>query len=272
MNALDTFFFGTYPYIALTVFLLGSLIRFDRDQYTWKSDSSQLLRTKSLRWGSNLFHVGILFLFFGHTVGMLTPHAVYEPFMTAGTKQLMAMVSGGLFGLFGFVGVSILLHRRLSDARIRATSKTSDIVLLWLLWAQFALGLATIPLSAQHLDGSMMVALAEWAQRIVTFRPGAVELVAGAPGVFKAHMVLGMTIFLVFPFTRLVHVWSGFGTLAYAIRPYQLVRSRRLNLPAGHLHPQRALPQGMPQARPATPQPAHADPRRPPRDERPHAA
>ena len=230
MNYLDNFLFGYYPYICLTVFLLGSLLRYDRDQYTWKSDSSQLLRAGQLRWGSNLFHVGILFLFFGHSVGMLTPHFVYEPFMTAGAKQLLAMISGGIFGLFGFIGVSLLLHRRLSDARIRATSKTSDIVLLWLLWLQFALGLATIPLSAQHLDGGMMMKLAEWAQRIVTFRAGAPELLAEAGFIFKAHMFLGMSIFLIFPFTRLVHVWSGFGTLAYVVRPYQLVRSRRVGM------------------------------------------
>ncbi len=230
MSYLHHFIFGIYPYIALSVFLLGSLIRFDRDQYTWKSDSSQLLRAGQLRWGSNLFHVGILFLFFGHTVGMLTPHFVYEPFMTAGAKQILAMVSGGIFGVFGFIGVSLLLHRRLTDPRIRATSKTSDIVLLWLLWAQFALGLATIPLSAQHLDGSMMMKLAEWAQRIVTFRGGAAELLDEASWVFKAHMFLGMSIFFIFPFTRLVHVWSGFGTLAYVARPYQLVRSRRMGL------------------------------------------
>ncbi|MDO9258302.1 MAG: respiratory nitrate reductase subunit gamma, partial [Polaromonas sp.] len=147
---LHGFLFGVYPYICLTVFLLGSLIRFDRDQYTWKSDSSQLLRAGQLRWGSNLFHVGVLFLFFGHTFGMLTPHFVYEPFISAGNKQIMAMVSGGLFGVFGFIGVSLLLHRRLSDERIRINSKTSDIVLLVLLWLQLALGLATIPLSAQH--------------------------------------------------------------------------------------------------------------------------
>jgi nitrate reductase gamma subunit len=252
---LDSFLFGTYPYICLSVFLLGSLLRFDRDQYTWKSDSSQLLRSGSLRWGSNLFHVGILFLFFGHGVGMLTPHALYEPFIGAGAKQLVAMVSGGLFGLLGFAGVSILLHRRLVDPRIRATSRPGDVLLLVLLWLQFALGLATIPLSAQHLDGGMMMRLAEWAQRIVTFRAGTVELLAGASWVFKAHMALGMSIFLIFPFTRLVHVWSGFGTLAYVFRPYQLARSRRLNLPQGHLVPRRHVPAGS-----ATPRPAQALP------------
>jgi nitrate reductase gamma subunit len=235
---LDTLLFGIYPYICLAVFFIGSWARFDRDQYTWKSDSSQLLRTGSLRWGSNLFHVGVLFLFFGHTVGMLTPHFLYEHFIGAGAKQLMAMVSGGIAGLMGFVGLSLLLHRRLSDARIRATSKTSDILILVLLWVQLALGLATIPLSAQHLDGSMMMRLAEWGQRIVTFRSGAVDLLAGAGWIFKTHMFLGMSIFLIFPFTRLVHVWSGFGTLAYVLRPYQVVRARRLNLPPGHMQSQ----------------------------------
>ncbi len=239
MKTLDTFLFGIYPYIALTVFFLGSLIRFDRDQYTWKSDSSQLLKAGQLRWGSNLFHVGVLFLFFGHFFGMLTPHFVYEPFLGAGAKQLMAMVSGGIAGLLGFIGVTLLLHRRLFEPRIRINSRTSDIVLLVLLWLQLALGLATIPLSAQHLDGSMMLKLAGWAQHIVTFQTGAVELLAGAGWIFKMHMFLGMSIFFIFPFTRLVHVWSGFGTVAYLFRPYQVVRARRLNVPAGHNQPRR---------------------------------
>jgi nitrate reductase gamma subunit len=239
MNAFDNFLFGLYPYIALTVFFLGSLIRFDRDQYTWKSDSSQLLKAGQLRVGSNLFHVGVLFLFFGHFFGMLTPHFVYEHLIDAGSKQMMAMVSGGIAGLLAFIGVTMLLHRRLTEPRIRATSKTSDIVLLVLLWLQLALGLATIPLSAQHLDGSMMMVLAEWGQRIVTFRGGAAELLIGAGWIFKMHMFLGMSIFLIFPFTRLVHVWSGFGAVAYLVRPYQVVRARRLNVPAGHNQPRR---------------------------------
>ena len=234
MNALDTFLFGLYPYICLTVFLLGSLIRFDRDQYTWKSDSSQLLKAGQLRWGSNLFHIGVLFLFFGHFAGLLTPHFVYEPFVSAADKQLMAMITGGVAGLLGFIGVSLLLHRRLFEPRIRINSKTSDIVLLVLLWLQFALGLATIPVSAQHLDGGLMMAFGEWAQHIVTLRPGAVDFLSGAGVLFKIHLFLGMSIFLVFPFTRLVHVWSGFGAVAYLVRPYQVVRARRLNVPAGH--------------------------------------
>ena len=235
----NTVLFGIYPYICLAVFFIGSWMRFDRDQYTWKTDSSQLLRRGTLRWGSNLFHYGVLFLFFGHAFGMLTPHFLYEGLISTGAKQLLAMVCGGIAGVIALIGLTMLLVRRLGDERIRATSKFSDILLLWLLWIQLALGLATIPLSAQHLDGSVMVSLAEWAQRLLTFRSGGVELLAGKSWVFKAHMFLGMTLFLIFPFTRLVHVWSGFATLGYLRRPYQLVRARRLNLPADRQTPTR---------------------------------
>jgi len=239
MNALNLFLFGVYPYICLSVFFVGSLIRFDRDQYTWKSDSSELLKRGQLRLGSNLFHVGVLLLLFGHFFGLLTPHWVYEQLIEASSKQMLAMVSGGIAGSLGILGVSILLHRRLSEPRIRINSKTSDIVLLFILWLQFALGLATITVSAQHLDGSEMLKLAEWAQRIVTLRAGAPDLLLDSGWIFKAHMFLGMSIFLIFPFTRLVHVWSGFGAVAYLLRPYQVVRARRLNLPDGHNHARR---------------------------------
>lgn len=225
-RTLDQFLFGFYPYICLAVFFLGSLLRFDREQYTWKSDSSQLLRHGQLRLGSNLFHIGVLFLFFGHFFGMLTPHWVYEHFVTAGNKQVLAMISGGIAGTLGFIGLSILLHRRLTDPRIRANSRPADIAIAAILWVQLALGLMTIPLSAQHLDGSMMLKLAGWAQQIVTFQAGAAGLLVEAGWVFKLHMFLGMTIFLIFPFTRLVHVWSGFAAIGYAVRPYQIVRTR----------------------------------------------
>jgi nitrate reductase gamma subunit len=83
-----------------------------------------------------------------------------------------------------------------------------------------------------------MLSLSEWAQRILTFRPDASGLVA-LDWPYKVHLVLGMTIFLLFPFSRLVHVWSGFGTLAYLFRPYQVVRSRRLNVPTAQGRPRR---------------------------------
>jgi nitrate reductase gamma subunit len=224
-NYINQFFFGIYPYIALTVFFIGSLLRYDRDQYTWKASSSQLLRKKDMRLGSNLFHIGIIMLFFGHLLGLLTPHWAYESMLSAGTKQLLAMTAGGIFGLICLVGMLLLIRRRMLDARIRATSQATDLPILLILFVQLVLGLLTIPFSAQHMDGSSMLALASWAQHLLTFRGDAASFVAGEAFIFKIHLVLGLTIFLVFPFTRLVHVWSV--PIQYLTRTgYQIVRKR----------------------------------------------
>jgi len=227
MSYLNQFLFGIYPYIALAVFFVGSLVRFDRDQYTWKSDSSQLLRAGQLRWGSNLFHIGILGIFFGHVVGLPTPLAVWHALgLTAPAKQLLAIVAGGLAGGICLVGLILLIHRRLTEPRIRLTGRPMDVAVLFLLLAQLLLGLFSIGVSLQHLDGEEMIKLMTWVQHILTFRGDAAGYVADVALVFKLHLLLGMTIFLVFPFTRLVHVWSGFAAVGYLVRAYQVVRSR----------------------------------------------
>lgn len=219
--------FGWYPYLCLTVFLVGSLIRFDREQYSWRSGSSQLLRRRQLMWGSNLFHVGILVIFVGHFFGLLVPIAVFDFIgIGHGAKQVMAIVIGGLAGIVCFVGLTMLLHRRLFDPRIRRTSSLGDIAILLLLYAQLILGLATIAVSMQHLDGHEMVKFMSWAQGILTLQPSAAAYVADVSPVFRAHLFLGLTIFLVFPFTRLVHIWSA--PVWYLGRQgYQIVRTNR---------------------------------------------
>ena len=224
-NYINQFFFGIYPYMAITVFFLGSLLRYDRDQYTWKASSSQLLSKKDMRWGSNLFHIGIIMLFFGHLIGLLTPHWAYHFLMDAGTKQMMAMTAGGIFGVTCLIGMILLIRRRMLDARIRATSQPMDLPILLILFVQLVLGLLTIPFSAQHMDGSSMLALASWAQHIVTFQGDAAAFISGEAFIFKTHIVLGLTIFLIFPFTRLVHIWSV--PIQYLTRSgYQIVRKR----------------------------------------------
>jgi nitrate reductase gamma subunit len=226
-NYAHQFLFGLYPYVCLAVFFLGSLVRFDREQYTWKSDSSQLLRRGQLRWGSNLFHIGVLGIFFGHLFGLLTPLAVWHAIgVTPAAKQMVAMVGGGLAGLAALVGLVLLLARRLGEPRIRATTRTMDLVILFLLLAQLLLGLFSITVSAKHLDGGEMIKLVLWAQHIVTFRGDAAGYLVEVAPVFKLHLALGMTIFLVFPFSRLVHIWSGFATLGYVLRSYIVVRQR----------------------------------------------
>ena len=225
MSYLNTLLFGYYPYVAMSVFLIGSIARYDRDQYTWRTGSSQLLRAKELRLGSNFFHIGILLLFVGHFVGLLTPPAIYHGLgLSTSAKQILAVVAGGLFGGICAKGIYILIKRRLTDARIRATSSRMDIFILLLIGVQLALGLLTLPISIYHSDGSNMLLLSEWAQRIVTFRSGAADQISDIGIIFKLHLFLGMTIFLVFPFSRLVHVWSV--PLGYIARPYQVVRRR----------------------------------------------
>ena len=227
MDYLNYLLFGIYPYVALAIFFLGSLVRFDREQYTWKSDSSQMLRSKQLRWGSILFHVGILFLFFGHAAGLLTPHWFYEGLgLSTPNKQMLAIISGGIAGLICLVGISMLLHRRLSDPRILATSKPMDIIILLWIFATLLLGLTSIFFSLQHKDGSVMLLLGQWAQHIVTFRAGAADALLSVPLIYKIHLLFGMTLFVLFPFTRLVHAWSGFAAVTYLTRSYQIVRQR----------------------------------------------
>jgi nitrate reductase gamma subunit len=221
---LNLILFGIYPYIALSVFLIGSLIRFDREQYSWRSGSSQLLRARQLRWGSNLFHIGVLFILAGHFVGLLTPHQLYTLVITVEAKQMLAIVSGGIAGLFCFIGLTMLIHRRLTDPRIRKTSSAMDIVILLMIWAQLVLGLVTLPFSLEHADGSVMLRLSEWAQRIVTFRGGAADQIFGLAWPYQLHLIMGMTLFLLFPFSRLVHIWSV--PVGYMFRNYQVVRRR----------------------------------------------
>ena len=225
---LENFLYGVYPYIALILFFVGSWLRFDREQYTWKSDSSQLLSNKNLRLGSNLFHIGIIAIFGGHFVGLLTPHAVFTGLGVSDmAHQMVAIWAGTIFGAMCLVGAGILWVRRMFNPRVSAASRGSDkFILSWIL-VTLLLGLSTIPVSlghAGHNDPSVMIALAEWAQSIVYLRPEP-ALLAGVDTVFKIHLFFGMTVFLLFPFTRLVHVWSA--PFSYAWRPYQIVRSKR---------------------------------------------
>lgn len=226
MTYLDSLLFGIYPYIALAIFVIGSIIRYDREQYTWKTGSSQLLESKELKRGSRAFHIGVIMVLMGHFVGLLTPSEVWHLVgIEASHKQLIAMGLGGVFGLICFYGLTILLKRRLFNPRIRATSSTMDIAILLLLYVQLILGLLSIFVSAGHMDGAEMLKLMSWAQNMVTFNgTAAAAAIADVHWIYKLHVFLGMTLFVVFPFSRLVHIASV--PLQYLCRNYQVVRSK----------------------------------------------
>ena len=225
MSYFNTLLFGLYPYIALLVYSVGSWIRFDREQYTWKAGSSQMLNNKNFRLANNLFHVGVIFVLMGHFVGLLTPESVYHYVISTPAKQMLAMISGGVFGFLALIGMTMLIKRRLTDDRVRANSSKSDIMILLLLYAQLILGLCTIIASSQHMDGSVMLLLGTWAQSVVTFQPvEAAAAIANVHIIYKLHVLLGLTLFVVFPFTRMVHVISA--PIWYLGRNYQLVRQK----------------------------------------------
>ncbi len=230
---LNTMLFGIYPYIALAVLILGSVIRYDKEPYSWRAGSSQFLRRKQLVWGSVLFHVGVIVIFFGHLVGLLTPIEIFDALgMSHGVKQLLAIIASGTAGIIAIIGATLLVHRRLFDARIRATSSSSDTLIIVLLWLQLLLGLMTIPVSMQHLDGHEMVKFMSWAQGIFTFDFSAASYIADVSIIFKLHLFLGLTILLAFPFTRLVHMLSV--PVRYFWRPgYQIVRQRNSSKASG---------------------------------------
>lgn len=226
MSYLNTLMFGIYPYIALAIFVIGSIIRYDREQYTWKTGSSQLLESKQLKKGSRAFHVGIIMVLMGHFVGLLTPAELWHIVgIEASHKQLIAMGLGGVFGVICFYGLTILIKRRLYNPRVRATSSTMDIAILLLLYVQLILGLLSIFVSAGHMDGAEMLKLMSWAQNMVTFDgTEAAAAIADVHWIYKLHVFSGMTLFVVFPFSRLVHVASV--PIQYLSRSYQVVRSK----------------------------------------------
>ena len=221
------FLFGTYPYIALSVLVIGSIARYERDPHTWKSSSSQLLRRKQLILGSVLFHVGVLVIFVGHLVGLLTPIEIWHALGVPDSfKQGLAAIGGGIAGVIALIGAAILAHRRMTDPRVRANSTFWDTAVILILGVQLILGLATVPLSLAHLDGGEMVKFMAWAFGIISFDGAAASYIEDTALIFKLHIVLGLTIFLIFPFTRLVHMLSA--PFRYFTRPgYQIVRTRR---------------------------------------------
>ncbi len=226
LNWLQIFLFGVYPYIALTIAIIGTWVRFDLSQYSWKSGSTQMLRTKNMRVASNLFHVGIIVVLLGHLFGMLTPHFLYESFISAGRKQIVAVVVGGIAGVFCWIGLVMLMWRRFMDDRISNTSSFSDKLVLVLLFIQLNLGLISIFTSMKHLDGLTMMNLAGWAQDITVLRPWqAAARIEQTDLIYQLHMALGITLIAIFPFTRLIHIISA--PIWYFGRRYQIVRQKK---------------------------------------------
>jgi nitrate reductase gamma subunit len=203
---LNNFFLGYLPYVALTVLATGLIYRTIRRNNTIQASSSQFISNdKSLRWGSTLFHYAILLVLLGHILGLLTPEWLYNWFMTNEIKRLLAILMGSISGAAALVGITLLVVRRFSNKRVWATSKIQDYVIVVLLLVQISLGLWCTYITTQSSLEDYM-AMEYWAQGIFIFEPDSWKYIADADLIYKLHIVNGFLIFIIFPFTKLMHM------------------------------------------------------------------
>jgi nitrate reductase gamma subunit len=229
-NYINNLFFTYLPHIAMTLFWFGVITRIVKTSKSIQAESSQFLSKKGQRWGGNLFHYGIIMVFIGHFTGLFTPEHFYHLFMTTATKKILAVMMGSVFGTVAVAGITILLVRRLKDKRIRINSSPTDILLIALLLIEMGLGLASIFISAES-SVENYAALGIWAQKVITFQPDSGAVIISHSIIYKLHIVTGLFIFMIFPYTKLMHMFVL--PIAYFFRSgYQMVRRGFTKRPA----------------------------------------
>ncbi|AUZ28221.1 respiratory nitrate reductase subunit gamma [Bacillus subtilis] len=215
---------GIMPYIVLTIFIGGHIYRYQHDQFGWTAKSSELLEKKKLAAGSTLFHWGLLCVVGGHVMGILIPEGVYASLgISEHMYHKMAIGAGLPAGIAACTGIVILTYRRLFDKRIRKTSSPSDILTLLLLLFMMLSGVAATFLNIDSKGFDYRTTVGPWFREIVLFRPDP-SLMESVPLWFKFHIVIGYVVFILWPFTRLVHVFSL--PLKYLTRSYVVYRKR----------------------------------------------
>ncbi|MDP5275316.1 respiratory nitrate reductase subunit gamma [Chengkuizengella axinellae] len=223
MSLLDQFLWLIFPYLMLTIFVVGHIYRYNTDQFGWSAKSSEFLEKRQLKWGSLLFHWGIIFVFFGHVAGVLVPKAFFDSIgITEEMYHFGAVWFGGAAGVMVVVGGFLLTLRRVTVKRIYKNSSKSDFIALIMLGVVVLLGFTnTVGYTASGGTFDYRENIGPWFRGILTFRP-LPELMITAPLGFKLHILSGLVLFAMWPFTRLVHVWSI--PLTYMKRRYVVFR------------------------------------------------
>jgi nitrate reductase gamma subunit len=221
---MDELLFVVFPYVCLTTFVVGHLWRYRYDKFGWTTRSSQLYENRLLRIGSPLFHFGIIGVFFGHVIGLGVPKSWTGAVgITEGVYHLMAVSVGALAGAATVVGMAILIYRRRTTGPVFSATTRMDKVMYLFLATVILLGLYNTVASNifGHYDYREVVSL--WFRGIFRFDPQP-GLMGAAPVGFQLHGLAAMALFALWPFTRLVHVFSA--PLGYLTRPYIVYRSR----------------------------------------------
>ncbi len=222
---MEQFVWVIFPYLMITIFIIAHIFRYNTDQLSWTAKSSEFLEKKRLRIGSMLFHVGLLFIFFGHVIGLLIPKSWLESIGISETAyHIGAIYVGGAAGIMALIGVYLLMSRRLTNKRVRATSDLGDYITIILLFLIVVVGLYnTLIGNAVHHQFDYRETVSPWFRGLLTFSPDP-ALMVSAPLGFKLHIILSFILVGIWPFTRLVHVWSV--PIAYMKRSPILYRKR----------------------------------------------
>lgn len=225
MTNADAFLWIALPYLAIAVFVVGHVWRYRHGPLTWTARSTQLLESRLLRIGGPLFHFGLLAVIGGHVLGILIPkHWLDAIGIHERAYHLLALIAGLIAGVATTLGFGILVYRRIANARVRATTSRSDLVLYPLLALAIVTGMIATIWGTAIDEYAYRESVSPWFRSIFAFDPNA-TLMVGAPFVFQLHAVVAWLLFLVWPFTRLVHAWSI--PLGYLLRrSHVLYRSR----------------------------------------------
>jgi len=230
---------GVLPYLALAILIGGTIWRYRYDQFGWTTRSSQLYESRLLRIGSPLFHFGILFVLVGHIVGLLIPTWLTEAVgVTQELYHLNALLVGGLAGFCTLTGIVILIYRRRTTGPVFMATTKNDKVMYVVLVAALVAGLWTTlnSVGAGHHAHNYRETVAPWFRSIFMLQPK-VDAMAAAPISFQIHVLIGLLLFTLWPFTRLVHAFTA--PLHYLFRPYIVYRSRDAHARPGAAPPAR---------------------------------
>jgi nitrate reductase gamma subunit len=223
---MNTALWGVLPYLAVVILLTGTIWRYRYDKFGWTTRSSQLYESRLLRIGSPLFHFGALLVVIGHVGGLIIPKSWTEAFgVSEGVYHFNALFFGTIAGICTLVGLGILIYRRRTTGPVFMATTNNDKAMYVVLVAALCLGLWTtlVSVGAGHEAHDYRETVSPWFRSLFRLQPD-IDAMAAAPVQFHLHTLVGLLLFAVWPFTRLVHAFTA--PLHYLFRPYIVYRSR----------------------------------------------
>ncbi|MFI7319781.1 respiratory nitrate reductase subunit gamma [Streptomyces venezuelae] len=221
---MKTLLWGVLPYVAFVLLVAGIVWRYRYDKFGWTTRSSQVYESKLLNIASPMFHYGILFVLVGHLVGLFLPESWTDKVgLTEHTYHLFSLYGGTAAGILLVLGILLLLYRRRTNTPVFRATTANDKLMYLVLFAAIVLGMVAKLTHASGDGYDYRTSIAPWARSLFTLQPD-IDRMTGVPVLYEIHAVVGMVLFALVPFTRLIHMFSA--PLQYLFRPYVVYRSR----------------------------------------------